>query len=657
MIPRPRVPTQGSLPALFSSLLPIYTFFLVLSNGNALPQPSEDTRKQEAVASGNYQNVFDSHPRVNLHDSDHLASQKPLSDDPNLVSSTLDNLLAALDVMQSAYFEVWQGTWPSCIDWTAAVVGTQISATLSILSWTSDNIFDTPLSSSSSSTTAGGLFDESSSTIQSYANGVPENLINRYFGQTSAFYFGEHAINVRNQAFDDMLWVVLGWLESVKFQTLHSGLHYSSSPYSEEREYHGTQFGPAAAHRANVFYHLAAQGWDNMLCDGGMIWSPYLEPYKNAITNELFISASIGMYLYFPGDVIDSPFLDESNRAPHNPIYLDAAMRGYQWLKESNMTTAAGLYGDGYHISGWRGPEHPGTRKCDVLNSMVFTYNQGVILSGLRGLWLATGISSYWEDGHELVKNVIQATGWPHTGNQDWAGLGRGGVLEEFCDSGSYCSQNGHTFKGIFFHHLTEFCRPLSPEEEDFLTFPPSDPPGVDRKAVFQLHQNRCATYGPWIKHNADAALMTKNKEGKFGMWWGRQYPDPVENSITVPVLPYDAVDYLNNDSFTSGSRSPHDTLKGTPLWDFGATSNNYEGRLPGGWSAETSNKARKNQDPANPQGAEEKAIRDVNDRGRGRTVETQSGGVAILRALYLWENMPTLGSFGSDEEPTTFDT
>jgi hypothetical protein len=28
----------------------------------------------------------------------------------------------------------------------------------------------------------------------------------------------------------------------------------------------------------------------------------------------------------------------------------------------------------------------------------------------------------------------------------------------------------------------------------------------------------------------------------------------------------------------------------------------------------------------------------DVNDRGRGRTVETQSGGVAVLRAFVEWE-------------------
>lgn len=649
------------MPSFFSYLLPIYTLFLVLSNGNALPQPSAATHQQEVINPRNRENVFDSSPRDNLHDSGHWDSQKPLSDNPSPTRSTLGNLLEALDVMQSSYFEIWQGTWPTSIDWTAAVLGTQVSATLSILSWTFDDIFNTPLSSTS--TAAGGSRDDHSSPINElYVDEVSENLINRYFAQTSAFYFGEDAFAVRNQAFDDMLWVVLGWLENIKLQNLHSWLHYSSRPYSEndykERQWHGTQLSPAVAHRANVFYQLASQGWDTVLCDGGMIWSPYLTPYKNAITNELFISASIGMYLYFPGDNIDSPFLEDANRRPHNPVYLEAAIRGYRWLKESGMTTEAGLYGDGFHIKGWRNPMDPGTRKCDVFNRMVFTYNQGVVLSGLRGLWLATGISSYLEDGHELVENVIKATGWPDKENQDWKGLGRGGVLEEFCDSAGECSQNGHTFKGIFFHHLTEFCRPLSPEEEQFLehflTFPPSDSQ-VNLREELQLHQAKCARYGPWIQHNANAALMTKNKEGKFGTWWGRQYPDPgVEKSIMVPTIPQGAIDYSNNETFTDGSGHPYGIMKGSPLWGLGTTSNNYEGSLPGGWKAEGSSKATRA--GGNSQKAKQETYRDVNDRGRGRTVETQSGGVAVLRALYLWENMPTLVSADSDEELTDSD-
>jgi hypothetical protein len=36
---------------------------------------------------------------------------------------------------------------------------------------------------------------------------------------------------------------------------------------------------------------------------------------------------------------------------------------------------------------------------------------------------------------------------------------------------------------------------------------------------------------------------------------------------------------------------------------------------------------------------------RDLNDRGRGRTVETQSGGVAVVRAM--WEFLKNSEEFG----------
>jgi hypothetical protein len=654
-------PMRSPASFLCYSLLTVCTLLSILSTGNALPQSSEDDRQREEPPRGKPQSVPGGNSKNHLRGADHLSWQKPLSENRDTASTTLDNLLEALGVMQSAYFELWQGTWPSSIDWTAAVLGTQVSATLSALSWTLDEGFIT-----SSLAAAGGPSRNLLSTDYTSTAVISENLINYYFDQTSAFYFGEDAFAVRNQAYDDMLWVVLEWLENIKFQNLHSRLHYSFTPQSSNgnfpgQKWHGTQFSPAVAHRASLFYELGSQGWDNVLCGGGMIWSPYLTPYKNAITNELFVSASIGMYLYFPGDLIDSPFLAPSDpngnvQKPHNPVHLEAAVRGYQWLKDSNMTTQAGLYGDGFHISGWHGPGNPGTRKCDVFNSMVFTYNQGVVLSGLRGLWLATGYEFYWDDGHTLVENVIKATGWPDTESQKWEGLGRGGVLEEFCDSAGTCSQNGHTFKGIFFHHLAEFCRPLSPEEQDFLTFPPSNSYEHDGGQVFQRHQTRCSGYGPWIKHNADAALKTRNEEGKIGTWWGRQFPDPeTKEHIKAPALPYGAIDYANNGSVAEDLghlSSFSNKLRGGSA---GNNWNNYEGSLPGGWNAESPNQPRSNEErPRKPEGSSFKVDRDVNDRGRGRTVETQSGGVAVLRALYLWENLPSLALAESDEESSS---
>ena len=75
----------------------------------------------------------------------------------------------------------------------------------------------------------------------------------------------------------------------------------------------------------------------------------------------------------------------------------------------------SGLYQDGSHVQGLHkypnGTVKPGTGKCDDLSSMVYTYNQSVIMSASRGLWLATGARSYLEEGHVLVESVIRATG------------------------------------------------------------------------------------------------------------------------------------------------------------------------------------------------------------------------------------------------------
>ncbi|OWP04795.1 hypothetical protein B2J93_4077 [Marssonina coronariae] len=516
---------------------------------------------------------------------------------------TLPALLAALEVLQQEYFALWQGLWPTSIDWTSAVIGTYLSAALTTIS----------TSYPSMPSTKGA-----------------DNLLNKYFSQLSASYFGQDAFSLRQEAYDDMLWVVLGWLESIKFVQSHAATHYGG----EEEAWHGEQWAPAFAHRARLFWEIASQGWDTSLCNGGMIWSPYLVPYKNAITNELWIAASISMYLYFPGDENTSPFgypspAMDSPAIAHDPKYLAAAIEAYRWLNDSNMTDDQGLYVDGYHVSGrsekGSNNDSKSNTKCDSRNEMVYTYNQGVLLSGQRGLYEASGARSYLEEGHKLVEDVIAATGWSlkHDGvipgdETDghklgkWHGLGRSGVLEEACDAQAYCSQNGQTFKGIFFHHLTLFCAPL-PEH---LVVPgdllPSkhakNEPPANPHEVRHWHDKTCGRYRGWIKHNAEAALTTRNAEGKFGMWWGAPLHSKPDTDAEGE-LPSDAVDYRNQgvpEQWRDTGRQTRDLSK-----------HNRDFETRGGTVR----------------------IPDLNDRGRGRTVETQGGGVMVLRAL--WELCP----------------
>lgn len=525
------------------------------------------------------------------------------SQEPNTYPSTYAALLGALDVMQSHFFAVSRGTWPKAIDWTAAVMGTQVSATLSAMTSYAQTLKVSSLL----------CLDEARDH---------ENLINRYFTQITSFYFGENAFALRTQAYDDMLWVVLGWLEAIKFIKLHSSLHYASS-YDNNATWYASQFIPQFAHRAHLFYNLASRGWDTTLCGGGMVWNPYLAPYKNAITNELYIAASISMYLYFPGDDDPSPFLTPTGLPPakaHDVQYLDNAVEAYKWLRGSNMRNTHGLYVDGFHITGWQRGKNGsnGTGNCDLRDEKVYTYNQGVILSGLKGLWEATGSRSYLEDGHELVRNVITATGWEDRDTEQqyrWAGLGRGGVMEDLCDWSGSCSQNGQTFKGIYFHHLTLFCSPLIRRDWD-----EDEKVSLDDEETRQLHQKSCDEYGDWIRHNAVAAYITKNEEGEFGEWWGRRarsrrHEDEEEGKFDPPNT--QGTDYRNEGvPMDEIWRLPEDDAmyKSDIDKDFGK----WERRRRDFYGRDN-----------------EMGLRDINDRGRGRTVETQSGGVAVLRALW----------------------
>ncbi|KAI1809880.1 glycosyl hydrolase family 76-domain-containing protein [Poronia punctata] len=547
----------------------------------------------------------------------------------------LSDLVHALSIAQSEFFAPNLGTWPDAIDWTAAVIGTHISGAARTISEDLGSE-ETP--------------------FQDWRSAA--NFVDNYFTETVAYYFGQDALAIKDQAYDDILWVVLGWLETIKFVDTHNKLHYSTTDGRNESEatsvvldgpeslplepYHGTIWIPTFSHRARIFWHLAEQGWDTKLCGGGMIWNPRLLPYKNAITNELFIAASIAMYLHYPGDGVQSRFHNRTDkfnpkdpsadvpRGPRDAKYLKAAVDAYRWLRNSNMTNNQGLVVDGFHISGLLDEKNNNT-KCDERDEMVFTYNQGVVLTGQRGLWDATGASSYLADGHKLVQNVINATGYdlksdnPFEKNIEpgilpkWHGLGRLGVMEEYCDASATCSQDGQTFKGIFFHHLTTFCAPLGE---------PSSDSGVHfNKHVFETikrsHQEACEFYTGWLKHNVRAALDTRDTVGRYGQWWtagllARDWtgPWPTLKSDGIVEQP-NATDYRNygvpDDS--TWRHSPYDETPPIPDPDYYSSDSAGRGQVVLG------NRAVDAKDP--------------NDRGRGRTIETQSGGLALLRAYW----------------------
>ncbi|RDA93253.1 hypothetical protein CP533_6515 [Ophiocordyceps camponoti-saundersi (nom. inval.)] len=510
----------------------------------------------------------------------------------------LQELFSALSVLQNSYFDGVNGTWPSAIDWTSAVVQTVLSATLSSLT-------------------------EALRPPQSDSRAT-ENLISTLYSQVTQSFFSQDINSIKGQAYDDMLWVVLGWLEAIKFVRLHAVLRYPQTPYKQCNQlpgqidealktlpWHGYSWTCAFSGRAREFWALAAQGWDTSLCGGGMVWNPRLQPYKNAITNELWIAASIGLYEQLPNTNITGSSIDGSEWAHGNPIWLAASVVGYEWLKAVNMTNQQGLYVDGYHIS----RRQPHNDKCDERDETVYTYNQGVILSGQRGLWAATGAGTFLEDGHALVQSVIAATGWSLAGGgpvdhtlcklPPWQGLGRGGILEEMCDADGSCSQDAQTFKGIFFHHLATFCAPV-----DHASLP-TGARSLEMKSQVREHMRRCRGYLAWIRHNVVAALATRDSQGRFGMWWGA-------GAFSIDLLDQQVCD-------SSSYRTPLRTL-GSPQMR---------------WPADSAAVVRSDESKCGELAFQ---LADPNARGRGRTVETQPHESRV-QASFTPDRLPEMPS------------
>lgn len=589
--------------------------------------------------------------------SDHIA-------DSTVVADVLD----ALNVTQSEFFAPWSGTWPDSIHWTSAVIGTHISGAARSIS--EDLV--------SLGSKEGNRIDWRRAS----------NLINNYLTQTVAYYFGQDALAMRYEAYDDMLWVVLGWLEAIQFVNTHSDLYYNiSNPelsgvtpgvtggrldsYTEtipNQPYHGNVWIPAFSHRARIFWDLASHGWDTELCDGGMLWNPRLLPYKNAITNELYIAASISMYLHYPGDDNASPSHNRTDDRfnPEDPDagvpsgrrdarYLKAAVDGYRWLRNANMTNDQGLVVDGFHISGYL-DENDNNTRCDARSEAVFSYNQGVVLTGQRGLWDATGAPSFLKDGHRLIQSVVRATGYNLASDRPiddyrplefkagvlprWHGLGRLGVMEEYVDASGTASQDVQTFKGIFFHHLAAFCAPLTE---------PGAGSGVHIQihgrafaAVKKTHAEACKSYGGWLEHNVKAAMGTRDDSGRFGQWWTaallmRDWVGP------WPTLETDGIDDKPNvteyrDHAAPGgtttwrgakthTSTPTSTPTALPYVDYAG-----HGQLP---IERGSDRSTTPLEGLKKQQRQVMGGRDPNDRGRGRTVETQSGGLGLLRAYW----------------------
>lgn len=209
-----------------------------------------------------------------------------------------------------------------------------------------------------------------------------------------------------NEFYDDEGWWALTWIKAYDFT-------------GEERY---------LAMAETIFDDIAAS-WDDV-CGGGVWWTKD-KTYKNAITNELFLTIAARLYL-----------------RTEDTAYLDWAEREWAWFEASGMINGDDLVNDGLEATG---------EGCVNNGQTTWTYNQGVVLGGLVALSEARGGDEGLIAQAETIADAAIETL-----------VADGGVLVEPCEPD--CGEDGPQFKGIFMRNLSALRVAVGGEKyEDFI--------------------------------------------------------------------------------------------------------------------------------------------------------------------------------------------
>lgn len=214
---------------------------------------------------------------------------------------------------------------------------------------------------------------------------------------------------------DDVLWFVLAWSRAFEATGNVSYLTEAQGLYADI-------VGPW-------------QAW-NTSC-GGMNWENNV-PYLNAITNELFLSASMRLHNLTAGGPYDPGRVS-------NFTYIEWARVEWQWLNGSGIyQPSLGIFLDGLGSAG-------GAEGCAALGPVgsYWTYNQGVLATGLALLAAADSGSAA---GLVDFAHAVAAAAVAYFGGAD-------GILKETsCGSADgTCGGGdgtGRQFKGAFIRHV-----------------------------------------------------------------------------------------------------------------------------------------------------------------------------------------------------------
>ena len=291
---------------------------------------------------------------------------------------------------------------------------------------------------------------QSGNTLESMANFIAlidaplKYIFDHTFIRTSQYAGGN--------CYDDHQWWLLAWLQ---IYNVESNIKY-------------------LRRAADIHDTVSTKSWNASVCGGGVKWCPS-NLYKNAITNELFFASSMRLHPY-------ATLLGKSSN-----YYLDWALKEWQWFENSGMINADFLINDGLSIN---------NNTCVNNRGTTWTYNQGVILSGLALLYNATGNATLLTVAQNIADATIEHLVY---GN---------GILKEPCEPN--CDNDQKLFKGIFIRHLSYLLPYLTDTVhiQKYSTF-------LHVNALSLLTNDRCETDGLfglyWNNHSSDSCQSPRN--------------------------------------------------------------------------------------------------------------------------------------------------
>jgi predicted alpha-1,6-mannanase (GH76 family) len=166
---------------------------------------------------------------------------------------------------------------------------------------------------------------------------------------------------MRDNAFDDNEWWALAWL---KAYTMTGNKKYE--------------------HIAElIFRDMIARSWDTV-CGGGMRWENN-GTYKNAVTNELFMTLSLRLSM-------------ATKDTAMKRFYFDWGMKEWLWFRHSGMYTDTAWITDGI------GADCAGVFR----KGLNLTYNQGIILGALKDLYTITSDTAYILEAKKIAYSSIR---------------------------------------------------------------------------------------------------------------------------------------------------------------------------------------------------------------------------------------------------------